>query len=370
MDLKKAIIHLNCLGRGGAEKVGVTLAAEMVKKGIGVIIATEWTDKVEYPLPEGVIRENVGLSEAEEKYSRLKKINLRKARLKALIERTSPDVVFALGGNLNYRAVSATRGTGVPAVVSVRSDPNVYYASLSQKILSSRYYKTAEGIVFQTESARDFFGPEIAKKSTIIVNPIDKKYIGIKAPEKRRKVIVSASRFVYVKDHMTMVKAFEKTLEKHPDATMELYGGKGADNEIFQVKEWVRSHGLTEKILFMGSSIELEKKLYDASAFVLSSVYEGMPNALMEAMAMGLPCISSDCPPGGPRALIEEGKNGLLFPVGDVDALSKAMVRILDDPKAAEEMGKSAAEKTSAYTAENITNTWIEYAESVIKHKV
>ena len=164
-----------------------------------------------------------------------------------------------------------------------------------------------------------------------------------------------------------MVKAFEKALEKHPDAIMELYGGKGADNEIFQVKEWVRSHGLTEKILFMGSSIELEKKLHDASAFVLSSVYEGMPNALMEAMAMGLPCISSDCPPGGPRALIEEGKNGLLFPVGDVDALSKAMIRILDDPEAAEELGKRAAEKTSAYTAENITDTWLEYAESIMR---
>ena len=100
---------------------------------------------------------------------------------------------------------------------------------------------------------------------------------------------------------------------------------------------------------------------------MLSSVYEGMPNALMEAMAMGLPCISSDCPPGGPRTLIEEGKNGLLFPVGDVEALSKAMVRILDDPEAAEKMGRKAAEKTSAYTSENITAMWIEYAESVIK---
>ena len=362
-EIKKVMFHINSLGKGGAERVVTVLTREMLRRGLEVTIVTEWFDKkAEYPLPEGAKRIDAGLNEEEEKKSRTAQIRLREAKLHDAILSEKPDVLFAFCRNANYRAILAARGTGVPVIISVRNDPKVYYASGFQKMLSGRLYPMAAGTVFQTEEARDFFKGSVKKKGTVIMNPVSEEYLKAEPAAKRRKAIVNSARFAYAKDHMTLIKAFEKVLLKYPDYTLELYGDKSDDNEIFQIKEWVRFHKLEDKILFMGNQPDLEKKIIDASVFVLSSVYEGMPNALMEAMAMGIPCVSSDCPCGGPAALIRDGENGLLFKTGDERELTAAICRMLERPEDAERTGRQAREDLKKCTPEKICDRWLEYA--------
>ena len=93
--------------------------------------------------------------------------------------------------------------------------------------------------------------------------------------------------------------------------------------------------------------------------YVLSSDYEGISNSLLEAMAIGLPVIATDCPCGGCRLCIENEKNGLLVPVGDDKAMAEAMGRIAAEPKKADSMGKTASKIAERFSIRHISGEWI-----------
>lgn len=385
--IKKIMFHVNSLGKGGAERVIVNLAGQFVKKGIDVIIATEWQAEDEYVPVSAVRRIDVGLTDAEEKLGRRKKQTIRKNRLRKLIVNERPDAVLAFCRNANYRAVLAASGTGVPCIVSVRNDPKVYYASVTQKIISKYLYGKAEGIVFQTDEAADFFRGKIQEKSRVILNPISENYLNLPkdaqlAGDKdlnnkdvniegvnKRKSIVSVGRITDAKDQITLIKAYEKLIgidDIYKDYKLEIYGERGEDNTLDILTKYIDEHKLGEQVVFMGLSSQLEKDIVDDYMFVLPSKYEGMPNALLEAMVLGLPVISTDCPCGGPRMLINDGDNGYLVPVGDVDCICDRMKTLVDDVDKARSMGKKAAEVVDKVLPEVIADEWLGYVKSLI----
>lgn len=365
--MNKILFHINSLGKGGAERVIVNLSEEIAKMGIECVIATEWFDADEYPLKDTVRRIDVGVSGRESEYSASKLRSERRKLLHKAILAEKPDAIVSFCRNANYRALLAARGTKIPVIFSVRSDPKTDYASIKDKVLSSFLYRKASGAVFQTTEARDFFSSAIADKSVVLLNPLNPKYIdNVKTVNERRRVIVTAGRFHEAKDHIVLIKAFERIKDEYSDVNLELYGAKSEDNTYEMIKKYVADNKLEERVLFMGNSNKLEELIIDASVFVLSSKYEGMPNALMEAMAMGLPVVSTDCPCGGPREIIENGVNGLLVNVGDGEKMAEAMKYMLDNPKEANEMGEKAS-KITEYAAPNIiAEKWVEYIKSVI----
>ena len=365
--VKKIMFHINSLGKGGAERVIVNLSEELASLNNECIIATEWKDDDEYPLNNTVRRIDVGVKGKENEYS---SSSLRKKRgqlLRAAILSEKPDVVISFCRNANYRAILAARGTKVPVIFSVRSDPKTDYASLKDKVLSTFLYNMAAGAVFQTGEARDFFPKSIAKKSTVILNPLNKKYINLEAPTKRRRVIVTAGRFHEAKDHIVLLKAFERVMNDYADVNLELYGAKSEDNTYELIKDYVMKHNMSDRVLFMGNSNKLEELIIDAGVFVLSSKYEGMPNALMEAMAMKLPVVSTDCPCGGPRELIINEKNGLLVKVGDDEMMANAIRFMLDNPQRADEMGIEAGKISKEADPKIIAGKWLEYINAKVK---
>ncbi len=363
------MFHIHSLGRGGAERVVVTLATEMVKKGIQVWIATTATFENEYPLPEGVERLHVGTTPGEESLPERKKRALRKDRLHAALLEKKPEVLYSLCRGANYRAALAAKGTGVPVIISVRNDPKVDYGSRKQKILSTLIYREAAGAVFQTEEAMHFFTDLEKRGARVIMNPVNPVFAGIEpvSEARRRKAFVAVGRFHEQKDYMTLVKAYEIVHEAHPEYPLEIYGGKGEDNSLYQVKEWVRSHRLEKQIIFMGQKENVAEFIKDASVYVLSSRYEGMPNALMEAMALGLPVVSTDCPCGGPALLIEDGVNGLLAEPGNFRELAAAMNKMVEYPQEAARVGNEALKIRERASVSNITEQWLSYGEEVIK---
>ena len=117
----------------------------------------------------------------------------------------------------------------------------------------------------------------------------------------------------------------------------------------------------------MGSCGQVAEAIGEAGIFVLSSDVEGMPNALLEAMALGLACVSTDCPCGGPRTVIKDGENGLLIPVGDTDALTRALRRIMDDPELEERLGVNAAKIKEDLEPKKVNQMWMDYIAQFMK---
>ena len=383
--INKIMFHLNSLGKGGAERVVSLLANEFAKNGTKVSIATEWYSEEEYELHPKVKRIHAGLSEQEERASRYAKQWIRIRNLRRVILQEKPDVVLSFCVKANYRAMMAAMGTTIPVIVSVRNDPKIDYVGKVNGLMNKLFLNKAAGCVFQTEEAKEFFDEVLQKKSKIICNPVNEKYLQAKRLQPTKK-IVCVGRLVAQKNQMLLVNAFEKVLEKYADYHLYLYGD-GSDDEckdeliayvdekkVRSSKAWKDSTTdhevwLKEHVHFMGLSSTLEQDMADAVMFVLPSNYEGMPNALMEAMALGLPVISTDCPCGGSRYWITPDVTGQLVPVKNVDAMAKAMEFYIENPAKAEKMGQEARKSLQEATLDKIYEQWKQYIASILEER-
>lgn len=281
----------------------------------------------------------------------------------------------------NFRSVFSMLGMRIPLLVSVRSDPQIDYAP--HKFLTKWMERKAAGCVFQTKDAQAFFGERLRKKSRIIWNPIDEKYL----PENRESAkgalagggadrqergggagdicIITVGRITFEKNQLMLLKAFDRIKDKFPSARVRVYGEGIGGDAWKEMDAYIRQNGIAHRVEFMGPSSSLEKEIVNAALFVLPSNYEGMSNALMEAMVMGLPVIATDCPCGGCATLIKEGISGFLVPTGDDVALAEAMERVLSDKKLAEKLSENAGRLSEKVKPLKIYEEWRSYAEEL-----
>lgn len=364
-EIQKVMFHLNSLGKGGAERVVSLLANEFAKEGTEVIIATEWYSEEEYELEPGVRRIHVGLSEKQEKTSRIAKQWFRVINLRKLLLLEKPQVLLSFCVKANYRAMMASKGTKIPVIVSVRNDPKIDYVGIVNRWMNKLFLNKAAGCVFQTQEAKEFFAPVLQQKSVIICNPVNEKYFKARR-KKAEKKIVTVGRLVAQKNQLLLVKAFEQLLKKYPEYHLYLYGDGSDDERKEQLLEYVAGQKLWEKIHFMGLSSTLEQDMADAAMFVLASDYEGMPNALMEAMALGLPVISTDCPCGGSGYWIEHKVTGQLVPVGEEGPMRQAMEYYIENPDKALEIGRNAGKRLQEATIDKVYGRWKDYIRTVL----
>lgn len=363
--MRKIMFHLNCLEQGGAERVVTNLAHQFADRGYEVIIATEWFGENEFQIADSIRRIHVGLREEDERKSRLATQYLRIRYLRELIRRERPDVVIAFARKANYRALMAGLGTGIPVMVSVRTDPVGHYDGPADKMLIPLLYPRAAGCVFQTTGQRAFFAEKIQKKSRIILNPVNPKYIGVPAPKQREKCVVQSGRLVDFKNQQMLIRAFVDVHRKHPDYCLKIYGPDSGDGTKALLEACIREHQADGYVKLMGGSDRLEEVLTDAAVFAFSSDWEGLPNALLEAMALGLPIVATDCPCGGPRTVMEDGVNGLLIPIRDQKAMTEGINYLLEHPAEAEAMGQKAREISRIANGDAIFEQWKAYIEEI-----
>ncbi|MCR4762377.1 MAG: glycosyltransferase [Lachnospiraceae bacterium] len=365
--MKTIAFHLNCLCQGGAERVVSNLANEFAAQGYGVFVATEWQEENEFPLDERVKRVHVGLRPGDEKKNRVVQFLLRVKYLREFLKRERPDVLVPFAQRANYRALMASKGTGVPVIVCVRTDPIGHYDAFSDKVQIRWLFPRAAGAVFQTEQQRAFFKPYLQDHSTIILNPVNPRYFGVARPEKRDKSVVHHARLVDFKNQPLLCRAFVRVHEKHPDYVLKIYGPDSFDGTKEILERIIAENHAEEWILLMGGCDTLERELPKGAVYAFTSDWEGLPNSLLEAMALGMPIVATDCPCGGPAEVIRDGENGLLIPIKNEDALTDALNRLIENEDFAERLGREARRIQEIASGEAVFARWRDYLSGMTR---
>ncbi|MBP3275062.1 MAG: glycosyltransferase [Butyrivibrio sp.] len=363
--MKTIAFHVSSLAQGGAERVVANLANRFAQDGFNVYVATEEYGNNEFSLDPKVKRIHVGLKEEDEKKNRIVKFLLRVKYLKSFVEEYKPDVLVAFAHRCNYRALMAAGNSNVPVVISIRINPVGYYDAFSDTVQIKWLFPKAAGCVYQTQEQKDWFKPYLQDNSRIIMNPINPKYFGNPLPKVREKAVMHHARLVDFKNQPMLVRAFLKVHEKHPDYVLKIFGPDSGDGTKEILEKLIRDNSAESYVLLMGASSDLEKEIPKGEIYAYSSDYEGMPNSLLEAMAMGMPVVSTDCPCGGPRAVIRDGENGFLIPVGDEDALTDRMNRLIEDKELSKRFSENARKIEDVASMEAIYKQWKDYLEEV-----
>lgn len=366
--MRRIAFHLNCLEQGGAERVVTNLAGQFAAEGYEVVIATEWFGENEFEIDGRIRRIHVGLTEKDKQKARAVQYIRRVSHLRRFLKEEKPDILIAFAQKANYRALMASLGMKMPVIISIRTDPVGHYDSLADKIQIPLLFPHAAGCVFQTEGQKDFFPKRTQERSRIILNPIHDKYIGVPEPVKRTNTVVQSGRLVDFKNQLMLIRAFVKVHEKHPDYDLKIYGGDSFDGTRELLEDLIRVKQAGKYVSLMGASNHLERDLTDAALYAFSSDWEGLPNALLEAMALGLPIVATDCPCGGPRTVMENGKNGLLVPVKDEDAMAEGICRLIEDPALAGRLGRNARKIAERANGKAIFEQWRDYMEELCKN--
>lgn len=364
---RKIAFHLNCLEQGGAERVVTNLANQFAKEGYQVIIATEWYGGNEFRIDENVRRVHVGLKEGDEKKHRLLQFLLRVKYLRQFLKEERPDILIPFARKALYRGLMAAYFIKIPVLISIRTDPAGHYEERSDKIQIPILFPRADGCVFQTQGAKEFFAPRLQDNSRIILNPIHEKYIGVPTPEKRTKTVVQSGRLVDFKNQPMLIRAFVKVHGKHPDYDLKIYGGDSFDGTKEILEDLIHEYGAQDYIHLMGASDSLEHDMADAALFAFTSDWEGLPNALMEAMALGLPIVATDCPCGGPRTIMTNEVDGLLIPIKDEQALVDGINRLIENPQLAERLGAEAKKIADKANGQAVYEQWRDYIEELCR---
>ena len=347
----KIFFYITSIERGGgAERVICNLASLFCEAGHECTMITSHPEPDEYELVSGIRRVNLAPSRTNGFFRRNRELYYG---LKKLVKKEKPDVLISFMAEPNFRAVAACLGTKTKCIISVRNDPDYEYPTFFHKVLAKVLFRYADFVVFQTNDARNWFPNVIRKKSAVIFNPVGDRFVQ-EPVALRGNDIVATGRLESQKNHRLLIDAFIN-ISGQTDGKLTIYGEGTLRNEL---QEYIDRKGFHERILLPGKTSDVISAIKGAGLYVLSSDYEGMPNALMEAMALGLPCISTDCPCGGPRELIENEKNGLLVEIGNISALSSAISYMITNREIAVEMGKQARISAQRFTTETIFGQW------------
>lgn len=174
--------------------------------------------------------------------------------------------------------------------------------------------------------------------------------------------MIAAGRLEEQKNHVMLLHAFRDFVQKYPDYILHLYGVGPLEQELRALAEELR---IGKSVVFEGFHEDILNEIRDAGMYVLSSDYEGISNSLLEAMGIGLPVISTDCPCGGSRMCIQDGVNGLLTPVGEAGALRAAMEKIAGSEALAANLGKAAVEVRSKFSLQSIAGQWLDLLQEL-----
>lgn len=368
----KILFAIPTLTYSGAPKMMAWVANQMAAKGHEVHFVAFFSSEQARMLHENVEMRSLNVTRSKSRLARnTTKMAQALWRLHRTVKKVKPDVVVTFLDSVGYMYLPIARFlTKCKTVASERVDPYTYRG----KIAKIRFFLMgfADGFVFQTDGARKFFKErkKIYDVGVVIPNPV---VIGEKARALRSSVpafeerddrIVTVGRLsLKQKRQDVLLEAFKLLRETRPQLKLEMCGD-GADKA--KIQELIDQAGLSDCATLAGRVDDVEGAIVNARAFALSSDFEGIPNALIEALSVGVPSVATDCSPGGAALLIKDGENGFIVPRGDAKALAEKLAILVDDKETSERFSANGPAIESDFAEAAIADRWEDYFNSLI----
>lgn len=338
---------------GGTERVIAVLSNYFAEQKLDVMIMMIAGNKVEYSLNPAIRLTSVADPTGGNNIERLKRI----IKIRRTIKQNKNATVYAMGTVASLFTLFAAIGLKNKIVVSERNDPNrVNHRPITSMIKNIRnlLYRRAYKVIFQTEDAKECFPKYIKNKSFIIPNPVSAELPEI-CSGKREKTVVTVGRLTSQKNHKMLINVFALFLKEYNEYTLKIYGTGELEKEL---SEQISSLGLQNEIELCGFKEDIYNEINNAGIYVSSSNWEGISNSLVEALALGIPTIATDCPVGGTRMCMKDGINGFIIPTDDEKALLEKMCLLASDEKLASEISKRAITIRQEYSESKIADMW------------
>ena len=343
---KKVIIFIGDLRSGGAERVVSIISKGFLQEFKEIEIILYYDRPIFYNLDKNI---KIRIIERETK-SR----NILKNILWLRKNVNKENIFLSFLAPFNIVAIVALFFKK-KIIVADRNDPRSDPPNFIKRFIRDILYNFTEKVVCQTESNKKYFNKNIQEKTSIIYNPIYlSEKIGSTLEEKKENRIVSVGRLSKQKNQILLIDSFKRVLKYFPDYKLIIYG---EGEERINLENYIKKLDLEKNISLPGAFKDVHTKIKGAKAFIMTSDYEGMPNALLEAMSLGLPCISTKV--SGAIDLIENYKNGVLVNRNS-DEISNEIMKILKNENYAHSLGKEASKLYYKLNEKEIVNQWVD----------
>ncbi|MDO4940311.1 MAG: glycosyltransferase [Erysipelotrichaceae bacterium] len=354
--MKKILFFICTLDDGGAQRVVSMLSSKMVERGFDVEVLKYYKSENIYP-----ISDKVKITTLEEQTGTTNKLTNTMWMRKYF--KNNADVIISFLATYNMLAICANKGNNIPIIVADRNDPRYVPSNKIIRTLRDDLYKHANGIVVQTSDNKNYFSKDVQDKCSVIMNPfVMKDKIGSALKANKEDLIVSVGRLEKQKNQEMLINAFAELNDKYPTYKLVIYG-EGPNRDTLQ--ELINSKSLQEKVLLPGSVDDVLDKIKSTKLFVLPSNYEGMSNALAEAMCVGLPVISTNV--SGASDLITNNENGLIINIDNKQELINAIDKMLTDEEFSNKCANNATEISKKLDIDVICDEWLEFISKVKK---
>ena len=353
---------LSTLHHGGAERVVVNICNVLCRRhNIYIILLSGTSTESIYSIDERIhvlsLEKEFGKS-----FRRFKKV-FPLAKIFGIIK---PNAVISFLPFVNVICHYACKKANIIHITSERNDPHFDPKNVVLRFLKERSMIKSRGLVCQTEEFKNYYLKKGARNVSVIPNPvfIDQCLKPTKAIERKRQ-IVFAGRLEPQKNVLLLLKAFKQVMNTHPDYFLVIFGD-GSEKE--NLMQYAKEHNL-KNVIFEGPSKKWHECVNNSRLFVICSDYEGMPNSLLEAMCLRVPCVSTLYSKIGPTFLIDNNVNGLICKKNDVDELAKCINELIESDKLCDSFSTKNMDLYKKYDVESISNSWESFILNTIRNR-
>lgn len=349
---KKVLFVTSSLSGGGAERVLTTVANYLKKNGAAVaVLKTSTKIKGNYDLDSRIpVIELPKISANKVTKAFFMVHNIRKVFLQH-----KDYVIISFLSDNNMLSILASRGLGNKLIISERNDPSQNCGNEYLRWIRNQLYRLADWNVFQTEDAKNYFCQYIQRRSSVIPNPIYIKDGQNSYKLHVEKTIIAVGRLTPQKNYPMLISAFDIFHRSHPEYKLRIFGDGPLKDEIIAL---IEKYSLSEYVQLRGFTNTIYDEMKKSKIYVSSSDYEGISNTMLEALALGIPTIVTDCPVGGGKLVIEDGVNGFLVPVGDSERLAMKLCQLVEDETLMSKFSYNSQSVKVKFSVERICSMW------------
>jgi glycosyltransferase involved in cell wall biosynthesis len=366
------LIVIASLGGGGAERVVTDFSGYLVEKGREVtVLTTNGDDRDAYTLPREVCRKRIDIRRPAQWWLDSLRFALNSLwNIRRQIKAINPDVIVSFIDQTNIRVLTAAAGTGVPVIVSERTHPGHHSLQAHWEWARRLTYRMAAAVVVQTDAAASWFRANVeTRKLCIIPNAVRREAGG---RMRREEVALNEVNSITAVGRLVPEKGFDLLISAFAGSGLADMGWNliflGEGPERAKLKVQAQELGIADSLILPGRVGDVANWLCRTSIFALSSRYEGFPNALLEAMQLGVPSISFDCP-SGPADIISNGRNGLLVPGEDTVSLAAALHRLGTDADLRKTFSTEAVRVNDRFSPDRVYNQWTDAIDGAFRRK-